>query len=418
MWETFVNTVLNNRDPRRSKPLVDLILSLGVDFAAESAFAVTKRLTLLGGLLDSLGSRIGDVRADELSMLLFKNIQTPYAEVRSQISVNLAILISIQWHPRYPSAAALLEASMNENDPLFIRGPKYLPQVLAYVEQLPKWREERLPPPRVSHSTYDRVGLALLQWIWSTAYSMRASSMFPYVMPLLPEIFKMAELNDSSDIQLYSGAVLYILSAVTPPQEFVEPVMDQFIDAVKSSPSWRIRLSVLPVLQVFYFRNLLNLPDSCAKRIMDVLLKCLRDENVEVRDTASKTLSGVIRCSQQHSILPLRDRFARLARRTKLPKRQDKELFSEALRTLHSAILGLVALVDAYPYSVEPWVPETFEILARYSSDPPPISTSIRKCAASFKQTHQDTWAMDQLLFNEDQMLALSTVVSGTSYYA
>lgn len=104
------------------------------------------------------------------------------------------------------------------------------------------------------------------------------------------------------ELQLYSSAVLIVLSTISPPHEYVEPIIDNLIGAVKSSPSWRIRLSVLPVLQVFYFRNLLNLPDTSVQRVMDVLLECLRDENVEVRETAAKTLSGVIRCSQRQSI--------------------------------------------------------------------------------------------------------------------
>lgn len=39
---------------------------------------------------------------------------------------------------------------------------------------------------------------------------------------------------------------------------------------------------------------------------MDVLLDCLGDENVEVREMASAALSGVVRCSQRQSILPLK----------------------------------------------------------------------------------------------------------------
>lgn len=39
---------------------------------------------------------------------------------------------------------------------------------------------------------------------------------------------------------------------------------------------------------------------------MDVLLDCLGDENVEVREMASKALSGVVRCSQRQSIIPLK----------------------------------------------------------------------------------------------------------------
>lgn len=73
--------------------------------------------------------------------------------------------------------------------------------------------------------------------------------------------------------------------------------------------------------------------------------------------------------------------------------------------------------------------------LAIHASDPPPISEAIRKCASDFKkvaeieaschwpksdiysgQTHQDTWHVDQLAFNEDQLQSLSTMLMGTSY--
>lgn len=41
-------------------------------------------------------------------------------------------------------------------------------------------------------------------------------------------------------------------------------------------------------------------------RVMDALLECLADENVEVREMASQMLSGVVRCSQRQSIIPLK----------------------------------------------------------------------------------------------------------------
>ena len=39
---------------------------------------------------------------------------------------------------------------------------------------------------------------------------------------------------------------------------------------------------------------------------MDILLECLADENVEVREMASKVFSGVVRCSQRQNVLPLK----------------------------------------------------------------------------------------------------------------
>lgn len=45
----------------------------------------------------------------------------------------------------------------------------------------------------------------------------------------------MSELNDSSELQKYSSAVLYVLSAVNPPPDYVEIVADHFLSAIKSS---------------------------------------------------------------------------------------------------------------------------------------------------------------------------------------
>lgn len=136
----------------------------------------------------------------------------------------------------------------------------------------------------------------------------------------------MSELNDSSDLQIYSSAVLYVLSAVAVPDVYVQDILENFVSAIKSSTvidflfgilaltyvvplqSWRIRLHALPALVVFFYRNLLSISAEGVSRVMDVLLECLGDENVEVRQMASKVLSGVVRCSQRQSIVPLKVR--------------------------------------------------------------------------------------------------------------
>lgn len=52
----------------------------------------------------------------------------------------------------------------------------------------------------------------------------------------------------------------------------------------------------------------------------------------------------------------MQNRFVREVRKARLPARQDAN-YAEALRSLHSSILGLCALVESFPYSVEPWMP-------------------------------------------------------------
>lgn len=118
----------------------------------------------------------------------------------------------------------------------------------------------------------------------------------------------MTELNDNTELQSYSSAVLYSLSAVTPPADYIETILEHFVVAVKSSKSWRLRLHALPSLVVFFYRNLLSITTDGVAKVMDVLLECLSDENVEVREMASKVLSGVVRCSQRQQIVPLKAR--------------------------------------------------------------------------------------------------------------
>lgn len=42
---------------------------------------------------------------------------------------------------------------------MWLSEARYQEKISEVVAQLPKWREERLPPPRVSLSEYDKVGL-------------------------------------------------------------------------------------------------------------------------------------------------------------------------------------------------------------------------------------------------------------------
>lgn len=65
-------------------------------------------------------------------------------------------------------------------------------------------------------------------------------------------------------------------------------------------------MHALPALVVFFYRNLLSIPNESVSTVMTVLLNCLSDDNVEVREMASKALSGIVRVSQRQSIIPLK----------------------------------------------------------------------------------------------------------------
>ena len=66
----------------------------------------------------------------------------------------------------------------------------------------------------------------------------------------------------------------------------------------------------------------------------------------------------------------VQDRFLRLLNSSTIPGRQDPG-YNKALRQRHAAILGICALVDSYPYTIEKWMPELLtNVLAEHTYDP------------------------------------------------
>lgn len=61
------------------------------------------------------------------------------------------------------------------------------------------------------------------------------------------------------------------------------------------SPSWKARKRALIFLQVFMFRNLYNV-ESEREMAVSAVVKLMSDEQLEVRELASVTLGGFVRC--------------------------------------------------------------------------------------------------------------------------
>lgn len=82
-------------------------------------------------------------------------------------------------------------------------------------------------------------------------------------------------------------------------------------------------------------------------------------------------------CPEPHRVMPVahdnsfsQNRFVRLVNATSLPARQSSE-YSLSLRKLHAAILGICAIVDSFPYTVERWMPALLtDVLAEHTYDP------------------------------------------------
>lgn len=134
---------------------------------------------------------------------------------------------------------------------------------------------------------------------------------------------------------------------------------------------------------------------------------------IEVREAAATTLSGIVRCSQRDAIIEfkvngldhdnifiisdllLQDRFLHMVKKTPAPGKKDSnttnhDAFQAALIDAHAAVLGVSALVLAWPYEVPLWLPELLLATAnKFSTSRAPVATTVKDLLAQFRKTHQ-----------------------------
>lgn len=144
--------------------------------------------------------------------------------------------------------------------------------------------------------------------------------------------------------------------------------------------TWHIKTRILPILQVLYFRHLHLLASGVKAAVISCLASLIQDQQLEVRKLAGITLSGIIRCSERDAIETLKVQFTELLKKSDLPKRtRTEQKTAEYLASLvnrHAAVLGLSALILAFPYDIPDWMPQVLVVLAGCQTDPSPILVS------------------------------------------
>ena len=228
----------------------------------------------------------------------------------------------------------------------------------------------------------------------------RVGPMSELAISFLPDLFHMHELRDNSDLSSFAHNVIIKVVSYEHSAKNANALIRRLLTiAHESSNSWRTRLDVFPFLQIAYFENLFLLSQDTIQAVLHLVLELLSDSQVEVREMAATTLSGIVRCSQRSLITSLRKSFVSTVAKTPLPKRGTPG-FDAVLRTLHANILGACAFIDAFPYDVPDWMPELIlDTVAVHADDPVPVSSTIRRCAANFRRTHQDTWEEEKWKF-------------------
>lgn len=413
-WQDSIEYMLIRRDPRRALTMVEMIVKAAreVFTSSSSPYEQVKVHSLLRTLFLSLYVKFTPW-TDEILNLYVEHFDTDFNEVRSLVGANVTDLELQRVGPSFSSMDTLLTICAQDPDAGSLlagheRGQALQERFASLDARLRVLKKERTPKAQ-GISKYDLFALTTLRWIDETLSDHRNTAMAGSVIDFIPTIFDFATIHDHTELSsrartlLLSKISTHLYTNVNDVCRLVGKLLEIIVD---SKSTWRTQFDALRVLQVVYFHNIFYLDAELVSHVIKTLVDLLSNSHLEVRNSASATLSGIVLCSQRNMIQSLRQQFTGVvSKHHRLPKRGTPD-FPAALTELHAGVLGATALIGAFPYSVPKWMPSFIcDTVARHQDSPDPVGQTCKKMAADFKRTHQDTWQEDKELFTSEQLL-------------
>jgi len=176
------------------------------------------------------------------------------------------------------------------------------------------------------------------------------------------------------------------------------------------------------------FRHAFLLSKTDRASVIDFVFGALQDKQLEVREMAGAVFSGMVRSGfvgpkKRNAIVKKLVKLCSVA----LPAAGVRDSTSgnakvtsadSPLVQRHGGVLGVAAMVAAFPYDLPEWMPGVLTLLARHASDPAPIKTAVQKCFKDFWNTHNEMWSVYKQQFDEDQLEVLTDLLVSPNYYA
>lgn len=435
-WMTCVHMLTGLRDPRRAHELVTGLASFRLDMSSNAAFKDSSQVSLLEFLVSDAGWHF---RGDKpIVEDILAHIDHPYKAVRESIGRVLATTYRTRYHESFPNVAALIEANKAESSvgiQPYRPSEEFSATIKEVFGRLETWRHERQPGQQ-EQSRYTSGSKTVLTWLDWMLSSQECTELVKYFSdPFIDQLLHMMDVKEDPELMRLAYHVYRHLPNIPLREGEDNTFIMKLIDVGRSAASWHQRLRALINLQVVYFRRLFLSGPSQRKLLFDAVGDMLADPQLEVRDSAAVTLAGMIRCSPANIRNPIIDslkkRFKDQLKANPMPKRKRLVAAGETGRDTpidtqhqiirrHAAVLGLGALIKAFPYATPPplWMPDVLTHLAtRTANDTGVVGNATKSILAEFKKTRQDTWTVDQKYFTPEQLEDLEGVL-WKSYFA
>lgn len=438
-WRGFILGVFTSADYRRTPELLKFLYDFRVDKSSASVFKQTSRITLFQSSIYSIGWT--HPAPDEIVDHYWSNIDYPKKAVCTEIGKTLSDLYNNEFYFTYPSVDKFLELNAKSESGLGIE----CYQMSEKYEKIIREAFARLNAARISRqdnlrkgSTDDYLSMAttLIEFLldlvsWSTCVSL--IPLLP--TEIIPSTLHLFTLSEEPDLGKSAVDFFRKLGNLVCPSQYLQFMIDSNANILRSVTHWHQRLAMLAYIQTFFFRQLFEMSSKQRLQFIEVSAEMLNDSQLEVRNSAAETLSGMIRCSpakeQAAIIKKLHVKFKKILEDNKPIKRTsykfkpgDQSVPGSGTATpsseiqqisikRHAAVLGLGALVTAFPYKSPPpeWVPQILATLASVASEPGMTGKSVKSLLGSFKNTRTDTWHIDSKVFTTEQLEDLEGVL-------
>eukprot|EP00731_Ephydatia_muelleri_P029038 Em0020g682a len=390
-WIACFSDISADRDPRRLHWLFEILTDTPLR-GTDGAFLDSSRLQLLQAALAQQEWRV-PLLAHRVLEYIKGYLAHPFKSVRTQVAQLLAQLF-------YQDIPVV----QNHYNP---KREDFLAYIMALLPPL-----DQLASPH--HEEILRICKTILIWLTCSSQLHGGSKLFGMLATLLP----LSTVEDDEEI----GPLLKAACASLGHSEVLPAYVPVIVGAMKKlaeSSLWKVKVSTLQLLQIMVFENLFVFHSQEAE-ITELLLLLMQDSQLEVRELAASTLSGLVHCGFVRNLPNLKASFIKHSR-IPLPKKLSgvQQIGMEALLVKrHSGVLGLAALIGACPYTVPDWLPEVIAEMAMHQHDPAPLQATVKKAMSDFRRTHHDSWSEHKQKFTDDQLSMLADLLVSPSYYA
>ncbi|SPO04812.1 related to Mms19p [Cephalotrichum gorgonifer] len=429
-WTNCLHIIVDSKDPRRTWQIQEALSAFRLDMTSNAAFKESSRIRLLEYIITDAGWHFRKEKPILEDFLA--HIDHPYKTVREAMGRVIATIQRTRYHKSFESVTALLEANKNAS-PLGVRPYQPSDELKATIDdvftRLEKWRHER-EPGQQTPSPYTSGSKTVLTWFDCALSSEGCAELLPFFHThMIEALLHMMDVKEDVELMRLAYYVYRLMPNIPFRTGEDGPFIEALVRVGKTSSSWHQRLRALVNLQVIYFRRIFLTDKAQRDAMFNAVGDMLEDPQLEVRTCASATLAGMIRCSpvaiREPVIRTLTVRFGKQLRLNPMPKKKlpgtdtPVDMQKQIVRR-HAAVLGLGALIEAFPYATPPpvWMPEVLATLAnRAASDPGIVGKATKSILSEFKKTRQDSWSVDQKYFTSEQLEDLEGVL-WKSYFA